>query len=83
MLGRPAPQGDARTRRTRRPRIARLLLFLIEDAGLNHLTTLWPLPSRSIRDSLNDLQIVTQSQELIRGRRLSEIVRFQPLPTRS
>ncbi|EHB8393725.1 hypothetical protein JVY96_004496, partial [Salmonella enterica] len=76
--GRPEPQGDDRTRRTRRPRIARLLLSLIEDAGLNQLATLSPLPSRSIRDSLNDLQIVTQSQEFIRGRRLSEIVRFQP-----
>ncbi|ELT7182581.1 hypothetical protein Q4W05_004603, partial [Salmonella enterica] len=78
MPGRPEPQGDDRTRRTRRPRIARLLLSLIEDAGLNQLATLSPLPSRSIRDSLNDLQIVTQSQEFIRGRRLSEIVRFQP-----
>ncbi|EDE0111618.1 hypothetical protein BZR74_21295 [Salmonella enterica subsp. enterica serovar Newport] len=78
MPGRPEPQRDDRTRRTRRPRIARLLLSLIEDAGLNQLATLSPLPSRSIWDSLNDLRIVTQSQEFIRGRRLSEIVRFQP-----
>ncbi|EAQ0500394.1 hypothetical protein CTP45_25495 [Salmonella enterica] len=78
MPGRPEPQGDDRTCRTRRPRIARLLLSLIEDAGLNQLATLWPLPSRSIRDSLNELQIVTQSQAFIRGRWLSEIVRFQP-----
>lgn len=77
MPERPEPQGDDRTRCTRRPRIARLLLSLIEDAGLNQLATLYPLPSRSIRDTLNDLQIVTQSQEFIRGRCLSEIVRFQ------
>ena len=50
----------------------------IENAGLNQLTTLCPLPSRSIRDSLIDLQIVTQNHEFIRGRCLSEIVRFQP-----
>lgn len=59
-------------------RIARLLLSLIEDAGLNQLDALSPIPSRSVRDSLNAMQLVTQNQEFIRGRQLSEIVRFQP-----
>lgn len=77
-LGLPAVQRDERTRRTRRSQIARLLLSLIEDAGLNRLTTLFPLPSRSIRESLNAIQTVTQNQTFIRGRQLSEIVRFQP-----
>lgn len=76
--GHPELRGDERTRRTRRSRIARLLLSLIEDAGLNQLDTLFSLPSRSARESLHALQLVTQNQEFIRGRQLSEIVRFQP-----
>lgn len=76
--GRPDVPADDRTRRSRRPRIARLLLSLIEDAGLNRLATLHPLPGRSVRASIEALSRVTAEQEFIRGRRLSEIVRFQP-----
>ncbi|PXW51516.1 hypothetical protein DFO55_11888 [Grimontella sp. AG753] len=76
--GRPVTPADDRTLRTRRPRIARLLLSLIEDAGLNRLSTLHPLPSRSVRASIEALSLVAAEQEFARGRRLSEIVRFQP-----
>lgn len=76
--GRPDVQADDRSRRTRRPRIARLLLSLIEDAGLNRLAALHPLPSRSVRASIEALSIVAAEQEFARGRKLSEIVRFQP-----
>lgn len=76
--GRPDVQADARTRRTRRPRIARLLLSLLEDAGLNRLATLHPLPGRSVRSSIEALSHVADELEFARGRRLSEIVRFQP-----
>lgn len=76
--GRPATPADDRTLRTRRPRIARLLLSLIEDAGLNQLATLHPLPSLSVRASIEALSLVAAEQEFARGRRLSEIVRFQP-----
>lgn len=55
--GHPEPRGDDRTRRSR---IARLLLSLIEDAGLNQLDTFFPLPSRRARESLNAMQLVTQ-----------------------
>ncbi|NWJ82435.1 hypothetical protein HX884_23000 [Enterobacter sp. SECR19-1250] len=76
--GRTAAQADDRTRRTRRSRIARLLLSLIDDAGLNKLDILHPLPSRSVMESVNALRTVTENTEFIRGRHLSEIVRFQP-----
>lgn len=76
--GRPAAGSDERTRRKRRPRLARLLLTLIEDAALNRLNTLYPLSSRSVRESIDALRTVADSQEFIRGHRLSEIVRFQP-----
>lgn len=72
-----APTGD-RTRRTRRSRIARLLLSLIEDAGLNRVNTLFPLPSRKAIDAINTLKAVVGEKEFIRGRLLSEIIRFQP-----
>lgn len=67
-----------RTRRTRRSRIARLLLSLIEDAGINRLPQLYPLPSGSGRDWIQALETVAGAQEFIQGRQLSEIVRFQP-----
>ncbi|SFF38583.1 hypothetical protein SAMN03159428_04952 [Kosakonia radicincitans] len=76
--GRPAVPADDRTRRTRRSRIARLLLSLIEDAGLNRLDVLHPLPSRGVMESIGALRTVAENTEFIRGRRLSEIVRFQP-----
>ncbi|HAV1871858.1 TPA: hypothetical protein JG951_003129 [Enterobacter hormaechei subsp. steigerwaltii] len=76
--GRPAVPADDRTRRTRRSRIARLLLSLIEDAGLNRLDVLHPLPSRGVMESVSALRTITENTEFIRGRLLSEIVRFQP-----
>lgn len=76
--GRPVTPADDRTRRTRRSRIARLLLSLIEDAGLNRLATLHPLPVRGVMESVNALRTVTENIEFIRDRRLSEIVRFSP-----
>lgn len=79
----PTSSSDDRTRRTRRPRIARLLLSLIEDAGLNRLATLHPLPVRGVMESVSALRAVTENQEFIRGRKLSEIVRFQPGLTES
>lgn len=76
--GRPVTPADDRTRRTRRSRIARLLLSLIEDAGLNRLATLHPLPSRGVMESIGALRTVAENTEFIRGRQLSEIVRFSP-----
>lgn len=76
--GRPTPPTDDQTRRTRRPRIARLLLSLIEDAALNQLKTVYPLPSMRVIDAIQALKSVTDAQEFVRGRRLSEIVCFQP-----
>jgi len=76
--GRPGAPADDRTRRTCRSRIARLLLSLIEDAGLNRLATLYPLPSRGVMESIGALRTVAENIEFIRGRQLSEIVRFSP-----
>jgi len=69
--GRPVAPADDRTRRTRRSRIARLLLSLIEDAGLNRLATLYPLPIRGVMESIAALLTVAENTEFIRGRRLS------------
>lgn len=76
--GKPVAAADDRTRRIRRSRIARLLLTLIEDAGLNRLATLHPLPAKGVMESVNALRTVAENTEFIRGRRLSEIVRFSP-----
>lgn len=70
--------GQDRTRRKRRPRLARLLLTLIEDAGLNTFSPISPLPNQAPRAWLAALAASAETQEFVRGRRLSEIVRFQP-----
>lgn len=76
--GKPDSAGEDRTRRKRRPRIARLLMTLIEDAGLNTFSPVSPLPNQAARTWLDALAASAGAQEFIRGRRLSEIVRFQP-----
>ncbi|MBU9819631.1 hypothetical protein J1782_06995 [Rahnella sp. BCC 1045] len=76
--GKPVSAGEDRTRRKRRPRLARLLMTLIEDAGLNTFSPITPLPSQAARTWLDTLAASAGAQEFIRGRRLSEIVRFQP-----
>lgn len=78
----PRPDGGGdRLRRKRRPRLGRLLLTLIEDAGLNVIDQLAPFPTAPAREAINRLKSVTQNQEFTRGRKLSEIVRFWPLIT--
>lgn len=76
--GRPVIASNDRTRRKRLPRIARLLLTLIDDAGLNRLSTLCPLPSQNVKKSIEALAAIADQQEFISGRQLSDIVRFQP-----
>lgn len=76
----PRPEdGDDRMRRKRRPRLARLLLTLIEDAGLNVINRLAPFPSSPAREAIDRLAAVTRQNEFARGRLLSEIIRFRPL----
>jgi hypothetical protein len=76
--GKPVSAGEDRTRRKRRPRLARLLMTLIEDAGLNTFSPVSPLPNQTARTWLDALAASAGAQEFIRGRRLSEIIRFQP-----
>jgi hypothetical protein len=76
--GKPVTAGDDRTRRKRRPRLARLLLTLIEDAGLNTFSPVSPLPNQMARIWLDAVAASAGAQEFIRGRPLSDIVRFQP-----
>ncbi len=73
--------GDDRLRRKRRPRLARLLLTLIEDAGLNVIETLAPFPTAPAREAIDRIAAVTRNNEFTRGRPLSDIVRFWPLIT--
>jgi len=75
----PAARGfEDKTQRTQLPRLARLLLTLIEAAGLNVIDTLWPMPERPAREAIAALNMVTAQHQFIRGRLLSEIVRLQP-----
>ncbi|MCR2698147.1 hypothetical protein NSP71_27415, partial [Salmonella enterica] len=65
--------------RKKRPRLGRLLLSLIEDAGLNTLDSLAnPRIRTNYRECLDAIRQVTLQQEYIRGRALSEIIHFQP-----
>ncbi|WP_233268374.1 hypothetical protein [Pantoea sp. BAV 3049] len=83
LRGGPARQDDGndRFRRKRRPRLARLLLTLIEDAGLNVIETLTPFPTAPAREAIDRIAAVTRDNEFARGRPLSDIVRFWPLIT--
>lgn len=77
------PQGTRptvadRTRRKRLPRLARLLLTLLDDARLNRLSALWPLPVTRPRDAIDALTAAADAHEFIRDRRLTELVLFRP-----
>lgn len=75
--------GDDRLRRKRRPRLARLLLTLVEDAGLNVIETLAPFPTAPAREAIARIAAVTRNNEFAQGRPLSDIVRFWPLITQA
>lgn len=66
--------GERSSVRKKRPRLGRLLLSLIEDAGLNKLDSLAnPRIRTNYRECLDAIRQVTLQQEYIRGRALSEI----------
>lgn len=67
-----------RTRRKRRTSLARVLLTLIDDAGFNKIDRLHPKPTRPLVESLRLLTAVTEKQEFMRSRTLSEIILFKP-----
>ena len=69
--------GEDRTPRKQQPRLARLLLMLIEDAGINTVNPS-QLPDQQARTWLDALEVSAGTQNFIRGRRLSEIVQFKP-----
>ncbi|HFK6914425.1 TPA: protein YagA, partial [Escherichia coli] len=71
--------GERSSVRKKRPRLGRLLLSLIEDAGLNKLDSLAnPRIRTNYRECLDAIRQVTLQQEYIRGRSLSEIIHFRP-----
>ena len=71
--------GESSSVRKKRPRLARLLLSLIDDAGLNKLDSLAnPRIRTNYRECLDAIRQVTLQQEYIRGRSLSEIIHFRP-----
>ena len=71
--------GESSSVRKKRQRLARLLLSLIEDAGLNKLDSLAnPRIRTNYRECLDAIRQVTLQQEYIRGRALSEIIHFRP-----
>lgn len=77
LPGRVVNTGKDKHRRRQRPRLARLLLTLIEDAGINTVNP-YQLPDQNARTWLDALAASAGAQEFIPDRRLSEIVRFQP-----
>lgn len=76
--GTSATVSPDRTRRKRRPRLARVLLTLLDDAGFNKIEHLHLKPTRPLIESLRLLTAVTETQEFMRGRSLSEIILFKP-----
>uniref|UniRef100_UPI003F533F80 hypothetical protein n=1 Tax=Pantoea stewartii TaxID=66269 RepID=UPI003F533F80 len=76
--GTSAAVSPDRTRRKRRPRLARVLLTLLDDAGFNQVDNLHPRPTRPLVESLRLLTAVTETQEFMRGRPLSEIILLKP-----
>lgn len=76
--GKTAAQAEDRTRRRRRSSLARVLLTLIEDAGLNQLVTLSPLPEIPPAQIIQMLKDVTRQQAFTRGHSVSDIIRFDP-----
>ncbi|ELO4621259.1 hypothetical protein VAK05_004946, partial [Escherichia coli] len=71
--------GESSSVRKKRLRLARLLLSLIDDAGLNKLDSLAnPRIRTNYRECLDAIRQVTLQQEYIRGRSLSEIIHFRP-----
>lgn len=64
--------------RKKRPRLARLLLSLIDDAGLNKLDSLAnPCIRTNYRECVDAIRQVTLQQEYLRGRSLFEIIHFR------
>jgi hypothetical protein len=76
--GTSAAVSPDRTRRKRRTSLARVLLTLLDDAGFNKIDHLHPKPTRPLVESLRLLTPVTDEQEFMRGRPLSEIILFKP-----
>lgn len=70
--------GKDKTSRRRVPALARLLLTLIEAAGLNRIDPVYPQPGRTKTQALNAVKVVTEMEHFAQGRPLSEIVFFDP-----
>lgn len=70
--------GKDKTSRRRIPALARLLLTLIEAAGLNSIDPVYPQPGRTKTQALNAVKVVTEMEHFAQGRPLSEIVFFDP-----
>ncbi len=61
--------GESSSVRKKRPRLARLLLSLIDDAGLNKLDSpATPRIRTNYRECLDAIRQVTLQQEYIRGK---------------
>lgn len=70
--------GKDKTSRRRIPALARLLLTLIEAAGLNRIGPVYPQPGRTKMQVLEAVKQVTKNEHFAQGRPLSEIVFFDP-----
>lgn len=70
--------GKDKTSRRRIPALARLLLTLIEAAGLNRIEPVYPQPGQTKTQALNAVKLVTEMEHFAQGRPLSEIVFFDP-----
>lgn len=67
-----------RIRRRRIPALARLLLTLLDSTDLNRIDPVFPRPARKRSDAIAALQKVTDSEQVMQGRYLSEIIFFDP-----
>lgn len=79
----PVLSRQNRTCRKNRPRLARLLLTLIEDSGLNTLTPISPLPKKTSKEWLDILDNLAKNKYFVGNRQLSDIMVFNPVMTKA
>ncbi|MEQ9883163.1 hypothetical protein ABRP83_13405 [Pectobacterium brasiliense] len=76
-------QNDDKLRRQKLPSLARLLLSILEDSGLDRLSLPLPKQKPKLKTHLNQVERVLDNNEFMDKRKLSEIILLKPWLTES
>ncbi|MFJ5375215.1 hypothetical protein ACIPTP_22070 [Pectobacterium versatile] len=76
-------QSDDKLRRQKLPSLARLLLSILEDSGLDRLSLPLPKQKPKLKTHLCQVQSVLDNKEFMNKRKLSEIILLTPWLTES